>query len=64
MIDSGLTQEEIDQQEQVANEAAQEAVGNERTCKFDNEDLTAMLNRWKQGTFSSVDFDVAECEGE
>jgi len=36
----------------------------EQTCKFNTEDLTAMLNRWKQGSFSTEDFDVAECEGD
>jgi hypothetical protein len=34
----------------------------EKTCKFNKEDLTAMLNRWKQGTSSTEDWDVAECE--
>ena len=61
LLDSGKTQEEIDQQEQTANENAQELVGMEKTCKFSKEDLTAMLNNWNQGTFSSGDFDVAEC---
>lgn len=53
MLDSGLSQEEVNQQEQIANEAVQETVGLERTCKFDTYDLTFMLNNWKEGTFSS-----------
>jgi len=64
MLEDGATQEEIDQQEQTANDSAQEAVGMEKTCKFDTEDLTAMLNRWKQGSMSTEDWDVAECEGD
>lgn len=62
MLDSGLTQEEIDQQEQISNEAAQETAGMEKTCKFDTDDLTDILERWKQGSFSTEDWDVAECE--
>ena len=51
MLDSGSTQEEIDQQEQTANDSAQQTVGLEQTCKFNQGDLTAMLNRWKEGNF-------------
>lgn len=64
MLDSGLTQEEIDQQEQTANDSAQELIGSERTCKFEQEDLTGMLNRWSQGSISTEDWDVAICEGD
>ena len=64
MLDSGATQEEIDQQEQTANDSAQQTVGLEKTCKFNTEDLTAMLNRWEEGSFSTEDWNVAECEGD
>jgi len=53
MLDEGATQEEIEQAEQEANESVQETVGLKLTCKFENDDLTAMLTRWKQGTFDS-----------
>jgi len=64
MLDGGATQEEIDQQEQTANDSAQQTVGLEKTCKFNQEDLTNMLNNWKEGSFSTEDWDVAECEGD
>jgi hypothetical protein len=78
MLDGGETQEEINQQEQTANEAVQVTVGLEQTCKFDSDNLTAILNRWKEGSFSdgascnlvngefvceyTGDFENAECE--
>jgi hypothetical protein len=37
--------------------------GRDGTCKFNTNDLTAMLNRWKVGNFSTEDWDVAECQG-
>lgn len=49
MLNRGLTQEEIEQQEQVANSAAKQGVGLAQVCKFDKEDLVAMLGRWKEG---------------
>ena len=62
MLDGGATQEEIDQQEQTANENAKLVWGLEKTCKFNQEDLTILLNNWKEGSSSTEDFDVAECE--
>ena len=64
MLDGGATQEEIGQQEQTANDSAQQTVGLEKTCKFNTNDLTDMLNRWEEGSFSTEDWDVAECEGD
>ena len=68
MLDSGLTQEEINQQEQTAREQAQQAtVGVQQTCKYNQENLTNMLNEWKTGTFAATfsgsigDYDGAEC---
>jgi hypothetical protein len=55
-------QYQINQAEALANQDAQSTIGMQTTCKFAQEDLTAMLNRWKLGTFSSTDYDVAECE--
>jgi len=62
LLDSGMNLEEIEQLEQNANQHAQESIGTEKICKFDTEDLTAMLNRWKQGNFSTEDWEVAQCE--
>jgi hypothetical protein len=64
MLDGGATQEEINQQEQIANDSAQQTIGLEKTCKFSTGDLTAMLNRWKEGNLSTEDWNVAECEGD
>ncbi len=63
LLDANLTQENINQQKQIINESAQEIVGLEKICKFNTENLIAMLQRWKQGNFSTDDWDVAECVG-
>lgn len=62
MLDSGSTQEEIDEQENISNQSAQETIDLEKTCKFNQEDLTTLLNNEKDGNFSSSDWNVAECE--
>lgn len=62
MLTSGSTEEQIQEQEQEANERADTSEGLDRTCKFNKDDLTSMLNKWKIGTFSTEDWDVAECE--
>lgn len=64
MLSGGATQEEITQQEQEANAQADITEGLDGTCKFNTDDLTAMLNRWKIDAFSTEDWAVAECEGE
>lgn len=38
--------------------------GTEGICRFETADLTALLYKWREGNFSSEDFDVGECEGE
>jgi len=62
LLDSGLNQSQVDEQEQQANDAVQETVGDEKNCVFAREDLTAVLNSWASGSFSTSDFDVAECD--
>ena len=58
LLDSGLTQEEINQQEQQTNEQVQVIVGIEATCKYNNPfDLVVVLNDWAQGNYSTNDFD-------
>ncbi|MCX6801527.1 MAG: hypothetical protein NT067_00285 [Candidatus Diapherotrites archaeon] len=58
MLDSGLSQEEINQQEQKSNMQAQLTVGTEATCEYDNPaDLVDALNKWKAGNYSTNDFD-------
>lgn len=63
LLASGLTHEEIQQKEQETNEQYDTFEGADGTCKFAPNDLTAMLDRWKAGQFSSEDWAVAECEG-
>lgn len=63
MSASGNTQEQITQQEQTSNQEADKLEGLDGTCKFNTNDLTALLNKWKIGTFSTDDFKVAECSG-
>ncbi len=52
MLNSGTTQEEINQQEKIANDSAQKIVGLGQTCKFENNNLKVMLERWKKGNFN------------
>ena len=52
-------QETVDEQKALYKQME----GQDGTCKFDQEDLTDMLTRWNAGSFSSKDWDVAECSG-
>jgi len=61
--DQGLTDGQIRAQEAQMNKQAQSTVGTQRDCKFKTDDLTAMLTRWKQGTYSTRDWDSADCTG-
>ncbi len=63
MLAGGATQEQIKQQEQMINENLKKTEGKYQTCKFDINDLTDMLKRWKSGSYSSEDFKNAECTG-
>jgi len=55
----GTPQNIIDEQKEIYKKLE----GKDGTCKFNTNDLTAMLNRWKLGIFSTGDFEVAECQG-
>ena len=61
MLDSGLTQEEIDKQKQTANEGAQLTIGTETTCKFLTADLAAMLNNQKVLNAGTGEYICEEC---
>lgn len=63
MLDEGYTQEDIDAEVQSINEEADLYEGDSGECLFTLPDLTAMLERWKQGDIYFSDFDVATCEG-
>ena len=51
LLDFGLTQEQIDQQEQESNELSDLLEGREGVCKFNSQDLTDLLTRWAAGDF-------------
>ncbi len=53
MLDGGATQEQIRQQEQESNKLTELAEGKDGKCRFNNNaDLTSLLNKVKEGTFS------------
>jgi len=53
-------QEKVDQLKEIYKKLE----GRDGTCKFNTNDLTSMLNRWKEGAFSTEDWNVAECQGD
>jgi len=59
---NNLTDLEIQQSEQEANLEAQKSVGLEQTCYFTAADLENILQKLKQGSFSSSDFSNGNCE--
>jgi len=52
MLDSGMTEEEINQQLEESNEVAQDMIGKDSTCKYPIEDLIDILEGEKEGSFS------------
>lgn len=65
MLDANATQEQISQEEQMANENAQWAVGKDSTCKYPIGDLVQKLEEEKDGNFSYSSEDAAkyQCTG-
>ncbi len=54
-----FSQEIVNQQKEIYKKLE----GRDGTCKFNTNDLTSLLNRWKVGSFSTEDWAVAICEG-
>lgn len=52
MMSSGLTMEEIAEQENRATESVRQINGIGKKCRFAPEELAEMLERWQEGTFS------------
>ena len=52
MLESGATQEELDQAEQQANEDYDPLEGRDGQCLIKKDDLTNVLTRWADGNFS------------
>lgn len=61
MLAGGATQEQIQEQEQEMSKQADLYERRDVLCKFNTNDLTSMLNRWKTGDFLNDDWGVAEC---
>jgi hypothetical protein len=65
MLSSGATNEQIKQREQESSKMAQSTIGRDGTCGFSNtNDLVNLLNKWKEGNFSTEDFQGIDCKGE
>ncbi len=61
-LDSGMTQSQIDQQEQGINDALQTTVGKDGTCLYSEDKLTQIFSDLKVGTYSSENY--GDCTGE
>ncbi|MBI4319728.1 MAG: hypothetical protein HY675_14665 [Chloroflexi bacterium] len=57
----GMPEANINAMIDSANADAQRTVGTGKRCEFAEPDLTAMLQRWKEGEFSSSDWDSGTC---
>lgn len=65
MLDSGMTEAQINEQLAQQNQQAQEMVGKDSTCKYPIADLVENLEDEKQGSFSGSTEDVTkyQCTG-
>jgi hypothetical protein len=63
MLADGTTKRQIRQQEQEADKQAGAAEGLDAICNFNRKDLISMVQRWKEGGFSTTDWEAGECEG-
>jgi len=59
MLAKGLTQQEIEQQEQESKDLLKDQEGLIKICKFNISDLTEMLIRWERGSFFGEDCELA-----
>lgn len=51
----------VEQQLKSAKENQQARIGTGKECSFPQPELTAMLERWQQGKYSSSDYDPGQC---
>lgn len=58
-LQSGLTEEDIDQLESQVNSALDETEGQYKSCVFQTSDLVNMLTNWSNTTLSTSDYDNA-----
>ena len=59
----GISMDEIRKQEAESTKQARAAIGLSGTCKYGAAELSALLNKWKAGQFSSSDYSGADCSG-
>lgn len=64
-LDSGVTQEEINEQLQITNQQYESLESLEGVCKYPVQDLVDMLRGWEQGnfSFSSENYQKYNCTG-
>jgi len=65
MLDSGMTEEQINQQLAQQNQQTQDMIGKDSTCKYPIAELVTKLEEEKQGSFSGSTEDVIkyQCTG-
>lgn len=61
MLEMGLTQEQIDEQIAMTEDAANQEQLNQ-ICRVDTERLAAVMEQWTEGSFSTEDWTGMECE--
>lgn len=60
---SGLTDEQIAEQQQQANDSVETTRGLEGMCRMAPGELVAMLRRWQAGSYSTEDWEGQDCQG-
>jgi hypothetical protein len=63
LLDSGATPEEIEAQEALSSEYAQEQIGTEINCQYPLNKLDEVLSKWQDGNFSTDDPLNQYCDG-
>ena len=63
MKDDGASQSDIDKQLQESQAMATKLEGRDGTCSADSQRLSTVFNQWKEGSFSTSDFDNMDCSG-
>ncbi len=61
LLQEGYTLEQVNKMEESAKYEMSSIVGTENICKFNRAHLTELLIKWQSGSFSTSDYDNAEC---
>lgn len=62
LLNQGFTEEEIDSMEAENNEAAGNSIGAKFVCLYEHNELSSLLENWKDGNFSIEIQDEGDCE--